>query len=116
MWRRLFCVPVFLASLCCLSGAAQCGWLTAADPAQVELHRMWFYVWLVAALLCYAGFGVLLRPRSVLHFVLCSMAVPAAMISAMAVQYQGWYTAWPALLAVSCGYLLRRAWVALNSR
>lgn len=116
MWRRLFCVLAFVASLYCLSGVAQCGWLTAADPAQVGQHRLWFYVWLVAALLCYATFGALLRPRSVLHFVLCSLAVPAAMISAMAVQYQGWFTAWPVLLAVSCGYLLRRAWVALNSR
>ena len=116
MWRRLFCVLAFPASLCCLCGAAQCGWLTAAAPAQVELHRMWFYVWLVAALLCYVTFGVLLRPQRVLHFVLCSLAVPAAMISAMAVQHQGWYTAWPVLLALSCGYLLRRAWVALNSR
>ena len=106
----------FVASLYCLSGAAQCGWHTAADPAQVGQHRLCCYVWLVGALLCYATFGVLLRPRSVLHFVLCSLAVPAAMISAMAVQYQGWYTAWPALLAVSCGYLLRRTWVALNSR
>ena len=116
MWRRLFCVLAFVASLCCLSGAAQCGWLTAADPAQVELHRMWFYVWLVAALLCYAGFGALLRPRSVLHFVLCSLAVPAAVISAMAVQYQGWYTAWPALLAVAVIYLLWRVIVVVNRR
>ena len=116
MWRRLFCVLAFLASLYCLGGAAHAGWLTVADPAQAEPHRMWCYVWLVAALLSYAAFGVLLRPRSVLHFVLCSLAVPAAMISAMAVQYQGWYTAWPVLLAGSCGYLLRRAWVALNSR
>ena len=106
----------FLASLYCLSGAAQSGWLTAADPAQVELHRMWFYVWLVAALLCYAGFGVLFRPRSVLHFALCSLAVPAAIISSMAVHHQGWCTAWPALLVVSCGYLLRRAWVVSNPR
>ena len=106
----------FLASLYCLGGAAHAGWLTAADPAQVELHRIWHYVWLVAALLCYAAFGVLLRPRSVLHFVLCSLAVPAVVISAMAVQHQGWCTAWPAMLAVSCGYLLRRVWVALNSR
>ena len=74
------------------------------------------YLCVVAALLCYATFGALLRPRSVLHFVLCSLAVPAAVISAMAVQYQGWSTAWPALLAVSCGYLLRRAWVAVNFR
>lgn len=116
MWRRLFCVLAFLALLYCLCGAAQCGWLTVADSAQVELHRLWFYVWLVAALLCYAGFGVLLRPRSVLHFVLCSLAVPVAFVSAMAVQHQGWCTAWPAMLAVSCAYLLRRAWVALNSR
>ena len=106
----------FLASLYCLSGAAQCGWLTAADPAQVELHRLWFYVWLVAALLCYATFGVLLRPRSVLHFVLCSLAVPAVIISALAVHHQGWSTAWPALLVVSVAYLLRRAWVAVNFR
>ena len=116
MWRRLFCVLAFLASFYCLGGAMHAGWLTAADPEQVELHRMWFYVWLVAALLSYAGFGVLLCPRSVLHFVLCSLAVPAVVISAMAVQHQGWCTAWPAMLAVSCSYLLRRVWVALNSR
>jgi hypothetical protein len=116
MWRRLFCVPVFLASLCCLNGAAQCGWLTAADPAQVEQHRLWCYVGVVAGLLCYASFGVLLRPRSVLHFVLCSLAVPAAMISAMAVQYQGWCTAWPALLAVAVIYLLWRVIVVVNRR
>lgn len=116
MWRRLFCVLAFVASLYCLSGVAQCGWLTAADPAQVGQHRLCCYVWLVAALLCYAGFGVLLRPRSVLHFVLCSLAVPAAMISAMAVQYQGWYTAWPALLAVAVIYLLWRVIVVVNRR
>jgi hypothetical protein len=116
MWRRLFCVLAFLASLYCLGGAAHAGWLTAADPAHAEPHRMWCYAWLVAALLSYAAFGVLLRPRSVLHFVLCSLAVPAVVISAMAVQHQGWCTAWPAMLAVSCGYLLRRAWVELNSR
>ena len=116
MWRRLFCVLAFLASLYCLSGAAQCGWLTAADPAHVELHRTWHYVWLVAALLCYAGFGALLRLRSVLHFVLCSLAVPAAVISALAVQYQGWCTVWPALLMIACGYLLWRAGVVMNSK
>jgi hypothetical protein len=116
MWRRLFCALAFLASLYCLSGAAQCGWLTAADSAQAEPHRMWCYVWLVVALLCYAGFGVLLRPRSVLHFVLCSLAVPAAIISAMAVQYQGWCTVWPALLVIACGYLLWRVWVVMNPK
>ena len=114
MWRRLFCVLAFLASLYCLGGAAHAGWLTAADPAQAEPHRLWFYVWLVAALLCYAAFGALLRPRSVLHFVLCSLAVPAVVISAMAVQHQGWCSAWTALLVVSCGYLLRRVWIVLN--
>ena len=116
MWRRLFCVLAFLASLYCLSGAMHAGWLTAADPEQVELHRMWHYVWLVAALLFYAGFGVLLRPRSVLHLVLCTLAVPAAVISAMAVQYQGWCTAWPALLAVAVIYLLWRVIVVVNRR
>ena len=116
MWRRLFCVLAFLASLYCLGGAAHAGWLTAADPAQAEPHRMWCCVWLVAALLSYAAFGVLLRPRSVLHFVLCSLAVPAAIISAMAVQYQGWCTVWPALLVIACGYLLWRAWVVMNPK
>ena len=116
MWRRLFCVLAFLASLYCLGGAAHAGWLTAADPAQAEPHRMWCCVWLVAALLSYAAFGVLLRPRSVLHFVLCSLAVPAAIISAMAVQYQGWCTVWPALLVIACGYLLWRAWVVTNPK
>ena len=106
----------FLASVYCLSGAAQCGWLTAADPAQVELHRLWFYVWLVAALLCYATFGVLLRPRSVLHFVLCSLAVPAAIISSMAVHHQGWCTAWSAMLVVSVVYLFWRVAVVVNRK
>ena len=116
MWRRLFCVLAFLASLYCLGGAMHAGWLTAADPEQVELHRMWFYVWLVAALLSYAGFGVLLRPRSVLHFVLCSLAVPVAIISAMAVQHHGWCSAWLFLLVIACGYLLWRAGVVMNPK
>jgi hypothetical protein len=109
-------VLAFLASLYCLGGAAHAGWLTAADPAQAEPHRMWCYAWLVAALLSYAAFGVLLRPRSVLHFVLCSLTVPAVVISAMAVQYQGWCSAWLVLLVIFCAYLLRRAWVVLNRR
>ena len=104
----------FLASFYCLGGAMHAGWLTAADPEQVELHRMWYYAWLAAVLLCYAGFGVLLRPRSVLHFVLCSLAVPSALVSALDVQHQGWSSAWLALLIISCGYLLWRVIILLR--
>ena len=107
-------MPAFLASLYCLGGAAHAGWLTAADPEQVELHRMWYYVWLVAALLCYVGFGVLLRPRSVLHFVLCSLAVPTSLLSALAVQHLGWCCAWLPLLLIACGYLLWRVIVLVR--
>lgn len=116
MWRKVLCAVAFLASIYLLAAAYMQAWLTAADPDAVEQHRLWAYAFLGLALLCYIGFGVLLRPRSVLHFVLCSLAVPAAIISAMAVQHQGWCTAWPALLVVSCGYLLWRVWMALNPK
>ena len=116
MWRKISCVLAFLASLYLLNGGLMQAWLTAADPAAVAQHRMYCYAFTGGALLAYVAFGVLLRPRSVLHFVLCSLAVPAAIISAMAVQHQGWCTAWPALLVVSCGYLLWRVWIALNPK
>ena len=108
MMRRVFCVLSFLAALYCLSGAMHSGWLTAADPVRVGQHRLWYYVWLAAGLLGYGGFGVLLRPRSVLHFVLCSLAVPGVLVSALVVQHHGWCSWGLPLLMVSCGYLLWR--------
>ena len=79
MWRKISCVLAFLASLYLLNGGLMQAWLTAADPAAVEHHRMWCYAFMGGALLAYAAFGVLLRPRSVLHFCLCTVAVPVAM-------------------------------------
>lgn len=115
-WRICSGLLAFLAFQYCLGGAMMAGWLTAADPEQVELHRIRYYAWLVAALLSYAGFGVLLRPRSLLHFVLCSLAVPATLISAPCVQHLGWCCTWLPLLIISCGYLLWRAWRVLNRK
>ena len=89
-------------------------WLTAADPAEVEQHRMWCCACMGGALLAYVAFGVLLRPRSVLHFVLCSMAVPLLLISGLALGTQGWGIGWLMVLAGSAAYLLWRAWVVVN--
>ena len=116
MWRGLVCFLVFLTSLYLLNGGLMRAWLTAADPAEVEQHRMWCYACMGGALLAYVAFGVLLRPRSVLHFVLCSMAVPLLLISGLALGTQGWGIGWLMVLAGSAAYLLWRAWVVVNRR
>lgn len=107
MWRKVFCVITFLASLYLLMSAVMQAWLTAANPALVEYHRLWAYVFLGAALVMYAVFGVLLRPRSVLHFCLCTLAFPVAGYSFMRVQVSAG-AGNALLLAVSGGYLLWR--------
>ena len=89
-------------------------WLTAADPAAVEHHRMWCYAFMDGALLAYAAFGVLLRPRSVLHFVLCSVAVPLLLVAVLAVHAQGFHPGWTLSMVGSAAYLLWRTWVVVN--
>lgn len=107
MWRKVFCVIAFLASLYLLMAAVMQAWLTVADPAAVEYHRLWTYGFLGLALVVYVAFGVLLRPRSVLHFCLCTLAVPVAGCALMALQVSVGAVS-VALLAVSGGYLLWR--------
>lgn len=107
MWRKVFCVVAFLASLYLLMSAVMQAWLTVADPAAVEYHRLWTYGFLGLALVVYVAFGVLLRPRSVLHFCLCTLAVPVAGGALMALQVSVGAVS-VALLAVSGGYLLWR--------
>ena len=116
MWRKISCFLVFLTSLYLLNGGLLHAWLTAADPAEVGQHRMWCYAYTGGALLAYIAFGVLLRPRSVLHFALCSMAVPLLLISGLALGAQGWRIGWLMVLAGSAAYLLWRAWVVVNRR
>lgn len=107
MWRKVFCVIAFLASLYLLMSAVMQAWLTAANPALVEYHRLWAYIFLAAAVVMYGVFGVLLRPRSVLHFCLCTLALPAAGYSCMRVQMSAG-AGNALLLVVSGGYLLWR--------
>lgn len=114
MWRGLVCFLVLLTSLYLLNGGLMHAWLTAADPAEVEQHRTWCYACMGGALLAYVAFGVVLRPRSVLHFVLCSMAVLLLLISGLALGTQGWGIGWLMVLAGSAAYLLWRAWVVVN--
>lgn len=115
MWRKVFCVVAFLAAIYLLASAFMQAWLTAADPAAVEHHRQWAYVFLGAAVLCYTGFGVLLRPRSVLHFCLCTVAVPVAWCSLMTFCANlTWVAA--VLAVISWGYLLGRGYVLVNRR
>lgn len=114
MWRKVSCVLAFLASLYLLNGGLMHAWLTAADPAAVEHHRMWCYAFMGGALLAYAAFGVLLRPRSVLHFVLCSVAMPLLLVAVLAVHAQGFHPGWTLSMVASSSYLLWRARVALN--
>lgn len=89
-------------------------WLTAADPAAVAQHRMCCYAYMGGALLAYAAFGVLLRPRSVLHFVLCSVAFPLLLVAIAVVHAQGYRPGWTLAMVVSAAYLLRRVWVVVN--
>lgn len=108
MWRKLLCVLSFLASLYLLAAAGMQAWLTAADPVQVVQHRMWYYLFLGAALVLYVVFGVLLRPRSVLHFCLVSVTVPPALYALAAVSHVGATWRNILLLLLCCGYLLWR--------
>lgn len=88
-------------------------WLTAADPDSVEEHRLFFCICLAAAGLMYVLFGVLLKPRSVLHFCLCSLAVPVAWISCCAMlAHPGVLSV--SLLVMSGAYLFWRVWYVLN--
>ncbi|MBR1981883.1 MAG: hypothetical protein IKA23_03950 [Akkermansia sp.] len=114
MWRKISCVLAFLAFLYLLNGGMMQAWLTAADPAAVEQHRMRCYAFLGGALLAYAVFGVLLRPRSVLHFVLCSVALPLLLLAIALVHAQGCRPGWTLALVASAAYLLWRAWVMVN--
>ena len=91
-------------------------WLTAADPGAVAHHRMWAYAFAGGALLAYAAFGVLLRPRSVLHFVLCSVAFPLLLLAIALVHAQGCRPGWTLVLLASAAYLLWRAWVVVNRK
>ena len=116
MWRKISCVLAFLASLYLLNGGLMQAWLTAADPAAVAQHRMYCYAFTGGALLAYVAFGVLLRPRSVLHFVLCSVAVPLLLVAVLAVHAQGFRPGWTLALVGSAAYLLWRAWVVVNRR
>ena len=116
MWRKISCVLAFLASLYLLNGGLMQAWLTAADPAAVAQHRMYCYAFTGGALLVYAAFGVLLRPRSVLHFVLCSVALPLLMLAIALVHAQGCRPGWTLALVASAAYLLWRAWVVVNRR
>ena len=116
MWRKISCVLAFLAFLYLLNGGLMQAWLTAADPAAVEHHRMWCYAYMGGALLAYAAFGVLLRPRSVLHFVLCSVAVVLLLVAVLAVRAQVWCTGWALAMVASTAYLLWRVWVVVNRK
>lgn len=114
MWRKISCVLAFLAFLYLLNGGLMQAWLTAADPAAVEHHRMWCYAYMGGALLAYAAFGVLLRPRSVLHFVLCSVAFPLLLVAIAVVHAHGYSPGWTLAMVASAAYLLWRAWVVVN--
>lgn len=116
MWRKISCFLAFLASLYLLNGGLMHAWLTAADPAAVEHHRMWCYAYMGGALLAYAAFGVLLRPRSVLHFVLCSVAFPLLLVAIAVVNAHGYSPGWTLAMVASAAYLLRRVWVVVNRR
>lgn len=116
MWRKISCVLAFLASLYLLNGGLMHAWLTAADPGAVAHHRMWAYAFAGGALLAYVVFGVLLRPRSVLHFVLCSMALPLLLLAIALVHAQEYHSGWILTLVASAAYLLWRAWVVVNRR
>ena len=116
VWRKIACFLAFLASFYLLNGGLMHAWLTAADPAAVEQHRMWCYAFLGGALLAYAVFGVLLRPRSVLHFVLCSVALPLLLLAIALVHAQEYHSGWTLVLLASAAYLLWRAWVVVNRR
>lgn len=116
MWRKISCVLAFLASLYLLNGGLMQAWLTAADPAAVEQHRMWCYAFTGGALLAYVAFGVLLRPRSVLHFVLCSVAFPLLLLAIALVHAQGCRPGWTLALVASAAYLLWRTWVVVNRK
>ncbi|MBQ6941993.1 MAG: hypothetical protein IJN23_05450 [Akkermansia sp.] len=116
MWRKISCVLAFLASLYLLNGGLMQAWLTAADPAAVAQHRMYCYAFTGGALLAYAAFGVLLRPRSVLHFVLCSVAAPLLLVSIAVVHAQGYCSGWTLALVVSAAYLLWWVWVVVNRK
>lgn len=115
MWRKISCFLVFLTSFYLLNGGLLHAWLTAADPAEVGQHRMWCYAYTGGALLAYIAFGVLLRPRSVLHFVLCSIAVPLLLAIAV-VHAQGYRPGWTLAMVASAAYLLWRVWVAVNRK
>ena len=116
MWRKISCVLAFLAFLYLLNGGMMQAWLTAADPGSVAHHRMWAYVFAGGSLLAYVAFGVLLRPRSVLHFVLCSVALPLLLLAIALVHAQGCRPGWTLALVASAAYLLWRAWVVVNRR
>ena len=113
MWRIVFCVTSLLVAFYMLMSAYMQAWLTAADPAAVAQHRLWACVFLGLALFAYVVFGVLLRPRSVLHFCLCTVAVPVAWCALMTLRVH--CGVWPAVaLVVSGGYLLWRSYVLVN--
>ena len=116
MWRKISCVLAFLASLYFLNGGLMQAWLTAADPAAVAQHRLYCYAFTGGALLAYVAFGVLLRPRSVLHFVLCSVAVPLLFAAVLAVHAQGFHPGWTLSMVASSSYLLWRTWVVVNRK
>lgn len=88
-------------------------WLTAADPDSVEEHRMSFFICLAVSGLMYVLFGVLLKPHSVLHFCLCSLAVPVAW-GAFCTMLAHPGVLPVSLLVMSSVYLFWRVWYVVN--
>ncbi len=105
-----------VASLCgiplSLLSAAWYAWMTVAGhKEQLDEHRLGFYLCLVAALLCYVVFSVLLRPKHVLLYLFNSLVVLAWFVSLMAVEV---FLTAKVLLVLASVYLLWRSVAAVR--
>ena len=105
-----------VASLCgiplSLASAAWYAWMTVAGhKEQLDEHRLGFYLCLVAALLCYVVFSVLLRPKNVLLYLFNSLVVCVWSASLLAVDY---FMTAKVLLVLASVYLLWRGVAAVR--